>query len=207
LEAKQHGLLFDGSEEEPEEGVEVNKHKIIQVSDAESTRKMYKDEGVDFDMILQAQQANTRLQTYEHELLDSDGSDEEAVAEGLLHFSNSDSEDKLALQCPSAMEEALAHDARGEIDDPDEGIEESIEEKVATKSPKAKLPKGLLQWDSSDEEDEETFQLCACGFMSSKEEAISDQLNDGIEGEGSESIIGEQEGDASGLTESDADQH
>jgi len=59
LEAKQHDLLFDDSEEEPEEGVEVNKHETIQVSDAESTRNMYEDEGVDFDMILQAQQAHT----------------------------------------------------------------------------------------------------------------------------------------------------
>jgi len=237
LEAKQHDILVDDSEEEPEEGVEVNKHETIQVSNAESTRKMYEDEGVDFDMILQAQQANTRLQTYKHELFDSDSSYEELVAdlqvnvhnfkpkveelvadlqvnvhnfkpkvEGLLEFANSNSEDEFAIQYPGTMEEALAHDARGEIDDPDEEIEELIEEKATTRIPEDRMPKGLLHFDNSDE-DEETFQIHAYGFTSSKEESIPDQPNDGIEGEVSESIIGEQEGDTSGLIESDTDRH
>jgi len=52
LEAKQHDLQFDDSDEEQEEQVEVNKHKATHVSNAESTCKMYEDEGVDFDMIL-----------------------------------------------------------------------------------------------------------------------------------------------------------
>jgi len=68
LEAKQHDLLFDDSEEEPEETVEVNHFKTIQVSNAETTRKMYEDEGVDCDIMLQAQQANTRLQARNHEM-------------------------------------------------------------------------------------------------------------------------------------------
>jgi len=198
--------------------MEAKEHETIQVSNAESTRNMYEDEGVDFDMILQAQQASTRLQTYKHELLDSDSADEESVAdlevnvhdftpkvEGLMQFSNSDSEDEFALHYPGTMEEALAHDARGEIDDPDEEIEELIEKKVTTRIPGARLPKGLLHFDNSDE-DKETFQLRAYGFTSSKEEAIPDQHNDRIEGEGGESIIGEQEGNTSGLTESDTDQ-
>ena len=62
--------------------------------------------------------------------------------EGLLEFSDSDSEDKFALQYPGIMEEASAHDARGEIDDPDEEIEELIEEKVTTRIPEARMPKG-----------------------------------------------------------------
>jgi len=71
LEAKQHDPLFDDSEEEPEVGVEANKHEAIQLCDAESARKMHEDKGVDFDVILQAEQANTRLQTHKHELLES----------------------------------------------------------------------------------------------------------------------------------------
>mgnify|MGYP000473183994 CR=1 FL=1 len=81
LEAKQHHLLFDDSEEEPEETVEANNFETIQASNAESTRKMCEDAGVDFDMMLQAQQANTRLQTHHHELLDSDSSDKESAAD------------------------------------------------------------------------------------------------------------------------------
>jgi len=40
--------------------------------------------------------------------------------DGLLQLSDSDSEDEFALQHPDTVEELLAHDARGEIDDPDE---------------------------------------------------------------------------------------
>ena len=87
LEAKQHDLLFDDSEEEPET-VEVNNFETIQVSNAESIRKMYEDEGVDFNMILQAQQANTRIQAPHHELLDSDSSDEESVADLEVNMHN-----------------------------------------------------------------------------------------------------------------------
>jgi len=124
LEAKQHDLLFDDSEEEPEM-VEANNFKTIQVSNAESTRKMYEDKGVDFDMILQAQQANTCIQARHRELLDSHSSDEESVADlevnmhnlrpkiqGLMEFGDLDSEDEFALNCPATMEEALEIDAR-----------------------------------------------------------------------------------------------
>jgi len=132
LEAKQHDLAFDDPEEEEETSIEVNNFESLQVSDVETTRKMCEDEGVNFDMMLQAQQANTRLQTRTHELLDSDSSDEESAADlevnvhsfrnkiqGLLEFSDSDDEKERDPDVPSTMEEALAIDARGEIDDPD----------------------------------------------------------------------------------------
>jgi len=51
LEAKQHDLIFHDPEEEEEAMVEVNNFETIQVSNAESTRKMYEDEGVGFDTI------------------------------------------------------------------------------------------------------------------------------------------------------------
>jgi len=151
LEAKQHDLLFDDSDEEPET-VKVNNFETIQASNAESTRKMYKDEGVDFDVILQVQQANTRFQAHRHELLESDSSDEESAADlevnmhnlrtktqGLMEFSNSDDKDKFALNYPATMEEALAIDARGEINNPDDSKEESVEHKST-----AKMFEGML---------------------------------------------------------------
>jgi len=64
LEAEQHDLVFDDSEGEEETAVEANTFETVQVSDAVSTRKMHEDEGVDFDMMLQAQQANTRIQAH-----------------------------------------------------------------------------------------------------------------------------------------------
>ena len=173
LEAKQHDLPFNDSEEEPEETAEANNFETIQVSDAESACKTHEDEGVNFDMMLQAQQANTRLQAHQHELLDSDSSDEESVADlkvnthnlkpgdckpiqGPMEFSDSDSEDEFTLKHPGAMEEALSCDARGEIDNPDMEVEESAKEKVARMIPEAKLPKRLLQF--SDSEDEAEFK-------------------------------------------------
>jgi len=168
LEAKQHDLLFDDSDEDQEEQVEVNKHEVTLVSNAEAARKMHEDEGVDFDMILQAQQANRHLRVNQHELSDSDSSDEESAADievnahnlkkgvnkpkikGLLHFSDSDSEDEHVLQCPSTVEGALAIDERAEINDPDEEVEESIEPRAIARMPEAKLPKGLLHFDDSD---------------------------------------------------------
>jgi len=81
LEAKQHDLVFDDPEEEEETAIKVKNFETVQVSNAESTRKIYEDKGVDFDMILQAQQANTRIQVRTHELLDSESSDEESVAD------------------------------------------------------------------------------------------------------------------------------
>jgi len=81
LEAKQHDLVFDDSDEEQEDTVEVNNFETLQISNMAATRKMYEDEGVSFDDALQAQQANTRLQVRTHEMLDSDSSDEESVAD------------------------------------------------------------------------------------------------------------------------------
>jgi len=102
-EAKQHDLAFDDPEEEEEATVEVNNFETVQASNAESARKTHEDEGVDFDMMLQAQQANTRIQARNHELLDSDSSDEKSAADlevnmhdlrpkiqGLMEFSDLD---------------------------------------------------------------------------------------------------------------------
>jgi len=213
LEAKQHNLTFDDPEEEEEATVEVNNFKSIQVSNAESTRKMYEDEGVDFDVILQAQQANTRIQVRTHELLDSDSSDEESVADlevnmhnlrpkiqGLMEFSDWDDEDEDALNHPTAMEEVLAIDARGEIDDPDTSEEQSIEQKST-----AKMFKGMLHFSDSEDEDEAKFQLQTYGFTSSIKEAVTVEGKDVVEGTGNEGIIGEQEGNLSSLTDSKTD--
>jgi len=213
LEAKQHDLIFDDPEEEEEATVEVNNFETVQVSNAESTRKMYEDEGVDFNMILQAQQANTRIQVRTHELLDLDSSDEESVADlevnmhnlrpkiqGLMEFSNSNDEGEEALDHSTTMEEALAIDARGEIDNPDISEEQSIEQKNT-----AKMFKGMLHF--SDSEDKDEFQLQTYGFTSSIKEAIATDGEDVVEGTGNEGIIGEQEGNLSSLTDGNTDRH
>jgi len=146
MEAKEHDLIFDDSEEELEAKLDdiafddnneepntfkVNNFETLQVSNAESTCKMCEEEGVNFDMMLQAQQANTRLQVRTHELLDSDSSDEESVADlevnmhnfrakiqGLLEFSDLEDE---AEQVPNQniATETLIGNARGDIDNPD----------------------------------------------------------------------------------------
>jgi len=214
LEAKQHDLIFDDPEEEEEATVEVNNFESIQVSNVESTCKMYKDEGVDFDVILQAQQANKRIQVRTHELLDSDSSDEESVADlevnmhnlrpkiqGLMEFSNSDDEDEDALDHPTTMEEALAIDTRGEIDDPDTSEEQSIEQKST-----AKMFEGMLHFSDSEDEDEAKFQLQTYGFTSSIEESVTIKGKDVVEGTCNKGIIGEQEGNLStSLTNSNTD--
>jgi len=61
VEVKEHDLLLDDSDDEEEEQVEVSKHEVTRVSNAESTCKMHEDKGVNFDAILQPQQANTHL--------------------------------------------------------------------------------------------------------------------------------------------------
>jgi len=173
---------------------------------------MCEDEGFDFDMMLQAQQANTRLQAFKHELLESDSSGEESIADvevnahvlsskikGLLEFS----EDELDIDTPGAMEEALAHDARGEIDDPDLEINESIK-RIKQKS-MADMFKGMLHFSDSEDEDEAAFQLRAQGFTSSIEEAIATEGDDALEGTGNEGIVGEQEGNISSLADSNPD--
>jgi len=213
LEAKQHDLILDDPEEEEEATVEVNNFETVQVSNAESTRKMYEDKGVDFDVILQAHQANTRIQVRTHELLDSDSSDEESVADlevnmhnlrpkiqGLMEFSDSDDEDEDALDHHSTMEEVLAIDARDKIDDPDTSEEQSIEQKNT-----AKMFKGMLHFSDSEDEDEDQFQLQTCGFTSSIEEAVTTDGKDVVKDTGNEGIIGEQEGNPSSLTDSNTD--
>jgi len=87
--------------------------------------------------------------------------------QGLMEFSDSDSEGEFALNCPCAMEEVLAIDARGEIDDPDMSEEESVEQKST-----AKMFEEMLQFPNSDNEDEAEFQLRTHGFASSVEEAV-----------------------------------
>jgi len=168
LEAKQHDLAFDDPEEEEEESLEVNNFESLQVSNAETARKMYEDEGVDFDMILQAQQANTRLQVRTHELLDSNSSDEESVADlevnvhkfkhkiqGLLELSDSDDEKEQDPDVPATMEEAQALEAQ----DQDDGLDTSEDQSVELKST-AKMFEGMLQFsDDEDEEYEKKFQL------------------------------------------------
>jgi len=126
LEVKQHDPIFDDPEEEEEATIEVNNFETVQVSNVDTTRNMYEDEGVNFDMILQSQKANTRLQVRTHELLESDSSDEESVADlevnmhnfrrkiaGLLEFSDSEDEDE--NNCPNNTDEAQAIDARATV--------------------------------------------------------------------------------------------
>jgi len=211
LEAKQHDLTFDDRKEEEEAMVELNNFETDQESNAESTRKMYEDKGVDFDVIPQAQQANTRIQIRTHELLDSDSSDEESVADlevnvhnlrlkiqGLMEFSDSDDEDEEALDQSTTMEEVPAIDARGKIDDPDTSDEQSIEQKST-----AKMFEGMLHF--SDSEDDDEFQLQTFGFTSSIEEAVTTDGRDAVEGTGNKGIVGEQEGNLSSLTNSNTD--
>jgi len=145
LEAKQHDLAFDDPDEEEDDAMEVNNFETIQAHNADSTRKMHGDEGIDFDKTLQAQQANARLQVRAHELLDSDSSDEELVAdlevnmhnlgskiEGVLEFSDSESKDE-DLVCHNTAVEALAIDGRGETEDTDMSEAQSIEQKNTAK--------------------------------------------------------------------------
>jgi len=214
LEAKQHDLAFDDPEEEEETAVEVNNFETVQASDADSARKTHKDE-VDFYVMLQAQKANTHIQAHTHELLDSDSSDEESVADlevnmhdlrpkiqGPLEFSNSDDENKQDPNRPANEDEALDIDARGEIDDLDTPEDQSIEQKTT-----AKMFEGMLQFsDSEDEEDEDKFQLQAHGFTSSIEETVAADRTNVFEGTGDEGVVGEQEGNLSSLTNSNADQ-
>jgi len=92
-------------------------------------------------------------------------------------------------------------DARGEIDDPDTPEDQSIEQKTT-----AKMFEGMLQFShSEDEEDEDKFQLRAHGFTSSIEETVNADGTDVVEGTGNKGVIGEQEGNPSSLTDSNAD--
>jgi len=214
LEAKQHDLEFDDDEEEEETSLEVNNFESLQASNVETTRKMCEDEGVNFDMILQAQQANTRLQARTHELLDSDSSDEESVADlevnvhnfrnmlqGLLEFdvSDSDEEKEQDPEFPATMEEAIALEAQ----DKDDGVDIPEDQSVEMKST-ANMFEGMLQFsDDEDEDYEKKFQLQTYGFTSSIEEAVDIDGTDAVAGTGDEGIVGEQELNLSSLTDTD----
>lgn len=85
MEAKEHDIIFDGDlEDKDTSGLEARAHKTDQFTPlySDATRQMCKEEGVDFDQILQAWQSNTRLQAGMHQV-NSLGSD-----------SNSDSDDE-----------------------------------------------------------------------------------------------------------------
>ena len=207
LEAKQHDLMFDDSEEDEEESLEANNFESLQVSNAETAQKTCEDEGVDFDMVLQAQQADTRLQARTHELLDSDSSDEESAADmevnvhkfkhkiqGSLEFSDSDDETEQDPDVPAAMAEAQALEAQDKDDD------QSVEQKET-----AKMFEGMLHFSDSEDEDEAKHQLRICGFTSSIEETVNADGTDAFGTSGDEGVVGEQEGDVSNLTNSDTD--
>jgi len=176
---------------------------------------MHEDEGVNFDVMLQAQQANTCIQVRTHEPLDSDSSDKESAVDlkvnvhdirakiqGLLEFSNSEDKNEQDPNRSANMDEALNADARGKVDDSGMPEDQSIEPKTT-----AKMFEGMLQFsDSEDEEDEDKFQLRAHGFTSSIEETVNANGTDTFAGTGNEGVVGEQEGnDLSGLTHSNAD--
>jgi len=102
MEAKQHDLEFDDdSDGEPEGQVEVSKHEAVKASDAESARKMHEGEGVDFDAILQAQKAAARLQVRQHDLHDQDSSDDESTVPDLEANAHDqcDSDDDSCICC------------------------------------------------------------------------------------------------------------
>jgi len=218
LEAEQHDLACDDPEEEEETSVEVNNFETLQVSNAETAQKMHEDEGVNFDMMLQAQQANTCLQAGTHELLDSDSSDEESVTDlevnvhsfrnkiqGSLEFSDSDDEKEQDPNRSATMDEAVNFDTSGKVDDSDMPKDQSIEQKST-----AKMFEGMLRFsESEDDEDEEKFQLraCQCGFTSSIEETVNADGTDVFAGTGNEGVVGEQELNLSGLTDFNTNRH
>jgi len=199
LEAKQHDLAFNDPEEEEETLIEVNNFETLQVSNAETTRKMCEDEGVNFDMALQAEQANTRLQARTHELLDSDSSDEESAADlkvnmhsfrnkiqaGSLEFSDSDDEKEQDPNHSANMDEAVDIDTSGKVDNSDVPEDQSIEQKST-----AKMFEGMLRFsESEDDEDEDKFQLRAHGFTSSIEETVNADGTDAFAGTSNEGIV------------------
>jgi len=213
LEAKQHDLIFDDPEEEEEAAIEVNNFETVQVSNVDTTHNIYEDEGVNFDMILQAQKANTRLKVRTHELLDSDSSDEESVADievnmhnfrckiaGLLEFSDSEDEDK--TNPPNNTDEA-AIDTRASIDDTDIPEDQSTQQKRM-----AKKFEGMLQFSDSEDEDEDgdEFQLQTYGFVSSIEKTVNADGTYVSFGTANKGIVGEQEGNLSSLTDFNTNQ-
>jgi len=213
LEAKQHDLVFDDPEEEEETSIEVNNFETLKASNAETTQKMYEDKGVNFDMTLQAQQANTRLQVRTHELLDSDSSDEESAADlevnvhnfrnkiqGLLEFSDSDDEKEQDPNRSANVDEDVDIDTSAKVDDSDMQEDQSIEQKST-----AKMFEGMLHFSSSeDDKDKDKFQLRTYGFTSSIKETVNADGTDVLTGTGNGGIVGEQELNLSSLTDFNA---
>jgi len=64
---------------------------------------------------------------------------------------------------------------------------------------------GMLHFSDSEDEDEPKFQLQTYGFTSSIEETVNADGTDAFGGSGNEGVVGEQEGNVSSLTNSDAD--
>jgi len=201
LEAKQHDIAFDDSDEDPD-AVEVNNFETLQMSNAESTRKMSEDEGVDFDTVLQALQANTRIQVHTHELLDSDSSDVESAADlevntvhnfrpkikGLLvHWSSATQ--MMRMKTPLIV--LLLWRKRWQL--MQEVRSTTLTHRKSSQSSRRAQPKGMLQFSDSEAEDE-------------AEETVAVEGKDMSESTSNEGVVGEQEGNFSGLTNSDADQ-
>jgi len=110
--------------------------------------------------------------------------------QGLLEFNVSDPDDEKEQDpdIPATLEEALAIDARGEINDPDISEDQSTQVKST-----AKMFEGMLHFsDDEDEEYENKLQLRTCGFTSSIEEAVNIDGTDAVAGTGDEGIVGEQ---------------
>jgi len=105
--------------------------------------------------------------------------------QGLLEFDDSEEEEgEEDSNIPANMEEALAIDARGEIDDPDASEDQSIQQKRTSK-----MFEGMLQFSDDKDEDEDKFQLRTCGFTSSIEETVNADETDVVTGAGDEGII------------------
>jgi len=150
-----------------------------------------------------------------HELLDSDSSDEESLADlevnmhgfrnkiqGLLEFSDSDDEKEQDPNRSANVDEAVNVDTSGKVDDSDIPDDQSIEKKST-----AKMFEGMLNFsESEDNEDEDKFQLRAYGFTSSIEETVNADGTDVFAGPGNEGIVGEQELNLSSLTDFNTNQ-
>jgi len=91
MEVKQHDTVFDAEDTDKNSVIEAKNGKatLPQVNDAYTTRKLHEEEGIDFEQILQAQKANTRLFTGVHKLEPEEESDNDEEHTGLEVTSNS----------------------------------------------------------------------------------------------------------------------
>jgi len=85
MEAKQHDMMFETDDDDDNLVIEAKNHEVTppQVNNANTTRMLYEEEGIDFGQILQAQKANTRLFTGVHEFESEEESDEDEEHTGL----------------------------------------------------------------------------------------------------------------------------